>query len=94
MDHQPQPRSKASIAARLRLIRTELYGENGGNVLAGQLGLPFQTWVNYESGVTMPGNVLLSFLEATGTNPHWLLRGTGPKYMANTLPDWAHASVN
>jgi hypothetical protein len=46
MDHQQKARSKASVAARLRLIRNELYGENGGNVLAGQLGMSFQTWVN------------------------------------------------
>ena len=85
MDHEQNPSGKASIACRLRLIRTEIYGEEGGLELAGQLGLPFRTWVNYESGVTIPGEIVLSFLEATSINPLWLLRGIGPKYRATTL---------
>jgi hypothetical protein len=94
MDHPQNPRGKAAIARRLRLIRTEIYGEDGSPELASQLRLPFRTWVNYESGVTIPGEVLLSFLEATGTNPAWLLRGIGPKYMATTLGTSANASVD
>jgi hypothetical protein len=30
--------------------------------------------------VTIPGEVLLRFLEVTGTEALWLLRGNGPKY--------------
>jgi hypothetical protein len=80
MDHQQNQCGKTSIALRLRVIRSEYCGEHGVPVLSGQLGLPVRTWVNYESGVTIPGEVLLSFLEATGTNPLWLLCGVGPKY--------------
>jgi hypothetical protein len=47
MDLQQNPRGKASIAHRLRLIRTEIYGEEGNVEFASQLGLPFRTWVNY-----------------------------------------------
>jgi hypothetical protein len=86
MDHQPSPsdqaRSKAAIAGRLRLIRSEIFGEHGGPELADQLGIPSRTWCNYESGVTIPGEVLLRFLAITDAGPLWLLDGEGPKYLA------------
>ncbi|MEO6810403.1 MAG: S24 family peptidase, partial [Isosphaeraceae bacterium] len=44
------------------------------------LNLPARTWYNYETGVTVPAEVLLAFIDQTGTNPHWLLNGEGPKY--------------
>ena len=78
--------SKAAIAGRLRLIRSEIFGEHGGPELADQLGLPLQTWTDYEAGVTIPGEVLLKFLVITGTEPLWLLCDEGPRYGA-TMPD-------
>jgi transcriptional regulator with XRE-family HTH domain len=84
MDHQPIPsnqsRSKTAIAERLRLIRSHLFGKHGGPELAEQLGVPSRTWSNYESGVTIPGEVLLRFLAITSTEPLWLLGGEGPRY--------------
>jgi transcriptional regulator with XRE-family HTH domain len=97
MDHQAslpgQARIKDVIARRLRLIRTELYGEEGGPELAGRLGLPLRTWLNYESGVTIPGEVLLRLIELTGTEPLWLLRGVGEKTRAMTPDASVDASV-
>src|SRR5439155_14591286 len=58
----------------------ELFGEHGGPELARRLGLPARTWYNYETGVTVPAEVLLSFIDQTGTNPVWLLSGEGPRY--------------
>jgi hypothetical protein len=88
MDHQQslhkRASRKAAIAGRLRLVRIELFGEDQGTGLAGQLGIPSRTWFNYECGVTIPGEVLLHFLEITGIEPIWLLRGTGPKYREAT----------
>lgn len=71
---------KASLSRRLREVRQELFGEHGGPELARRLGLPARTWYNYETGVTVPAEVLLSFIEQTGTNPTWLLTGEGSKY--------------
>jgi len=71
---------KASISRRLREVRQELFGEHGGPELARRLGLPARTWYNYETGVTVPAEVLLGFIDQTGTNPVWLLSGEGPKY--------------
>jgi hypothetical protein len=71
---------KAQISSRLREVRTELFGEHGGPELARRLGLPARTWYNYETGVTVPAEVLLTFIDQTGTNPSWLLDGEGPKY--------------
>ena len=51
---------------RLRRIRVELYGEDGGPMLAESLHLPFRTWHHYESGVTVPAQVLLRFIALTG----------------------------
>lgn len=71
---------KASLSRRLREIRQELFGDHGGPELARRLGLPARTWYNYETGVTVPAEVLLGFIEQTGANPNWLLTGDGSKY--------------
>jgi hypothetical protein len=94
MEHEQTLRDKASIARRLQIIRQELYGINGGPVLAGELGLPFRTWANYESGITIPGEVLLSFLKVTNAHPFWLLHASGPKYLASMTGGSVNASAN
>lgn len=66
-----------AVAERLRQVRLHLYGEQGSEQVAGQLGIPARTWVNYERGVTMPAEVMLAFLELTGIEPSWLLHGRG-----------------
>jgi SOS-response transcriptional repressor LexA len=71
---------KASLSRRLREIRQDLFGEHGGPELARRLNLPARTWYNYETGVTVPAEVLLGFIEQTGANPMWLLSGEGPRY--------------
>jgi hypothetical protein len=71
---------KASISRRLREVRQELFGEHGGPELARRLNLPARTWYNYETGVTVPAEVLLSFIDQTGANPVWLLTGEGDHY--------------
>ena len=71
---------KASISRRLRDIRQEKFGEHGGPELARRLNLPARTWYNYETGVTVPAEVLLAFIDQTGANPVWLLSGEGSKY--------------
>jgi hypothetical protein len=76
---------KASISQRLREIRQELHGEHGGPEMARQLGLPARTWYNYESGVTVPAEILLSFIDLTGANPSWLFSGRGPRYLRGPL---------
>src|SRR4051795_4593594 len=72
--------AKFSLAERLRLLRSELYGERGGPELARRLGLPIRTWYNYESGVPVPAEVVLKIIELTSVEPIWLLHGQGPKY--------------
>jgi SOS-response transcriptional repressor LexA len=71
---------KASLSRRLREIRQEIFGDHGGPELARRLSLPARTWYNYETGVTVPAEVLLGFIEQTGANPIWLLTGEGPRY--------------
>jgi hypothetical protein len=68
------------LARRIREIRRDIYGESGARTLAEDLDLPAGTWVNYESGVIIPATVILRFLEVTGANPIWLLRGEGDRY--------------
>lgn len=68
------------MSRRLREIRQNLFGEHGGPELARRLNLPARTWYNYETGVTVPAEVLLDFIEQTGANPLWLLSGEGPHY--------------
>lgn len=75
-------REKCCLAERLRQIRVDLYGDRGGSEMARQLGVPIRTWYNYESGVTVPAEVLLRFLELTRVEPRWLLHGAGPMFRA------------
>jgi hypothetical protein len=72
--------SKRVLAERLRQIRVELYGDDGVHDLAARLRVPERTWFCYESGVTVPAEVVLQFLELTSVEPKWLLNGTGPRY--------------
>lgn len=74
---------KTHVSERLREIRTELYGERGGPELARRLSIPMRTWYNYESGVTVPAEVILRFVELTNVEPMWLLHGRGPKFRVN-----------
>lgn len=73
-------RTKCELANRLKEIRTEQYGERGGPELARRLNLPIRTWYNYETGVTVPSEVLLRFIELTNVEPQWLLSGDGARY--------------
>ncbi|MGE3821115.1 MAG: S24 family peptidase [Isosphaeraceae bacterium] len=73
-------RAKYALAERLSQLRGELFGDRGGPELARQLGLPVRTWYNYESGVTVPAEVILKIIELTSAEPMWLLHGRGPKF--------------
>lgn len=84
-------RAKSELADRLRQIRTERFGERGGPELSRQLGLPVRTWYNYEVGVTVPGEVLLRFVDLLGVEPQWLLHGEGPKYRPRSISEAARA---
>ena len=79
-------RVTASISRRLRQIRQELFGERGGPELARRLNLPARTWYNYETGVSVPAEVLLAFIEQTGADPWWVLTGEGSKYRRSDGP--------
>ncbi len=76
----------ASISRRLREIRQELFGEQGGPELARRLNLPARSWYNYETGVSVPAEVLLAFVEQTGADPWWVLTGKGSKYRRSEGP--------
>lgn len=78
--HPDYVRVKSSLSERLKQIRTMLFGERGGPEMARRLNLPIRTWYNYESGVTVPAEVALKFVELTGVDPMWLLRGQGEPF--------------
>jgi hypothetical protein len=69
-----------SLSRRVREIRRELFGENGVPLLAEKLQLPTRTWLNYESGCTIPADVILRFIDLTDAHPRWLLKGEGARY--------------
>ncbi len=72
-NRQTQP----ALAARLREIRQDLYGEHGAQFLADALNVHVETWRNYEIGVTVPAHVVLKLIDIARVNPHWLLTGHG-----------------
>ncbi len=71
-----------ALAHRLREVRVAMYGEHGAALLAADLGLLPATWARYESGVTIPGLVILRFVNLTGVAPGWLLTGEGERDLA------------
>jgi predicted ester cyclase len=73
-------RRRVEVSERLREVREELFGPTGGPELARRLGVPARTWSNYETGVTVPAEILLDFLAETGASPRWLRTGEGPRY--------------
>ncbi len=74
----------AILAQRLLEVRLAMYGDQGGPILAEVLGIPARTWANYELGVTIPGLLLLRFIDVTGAEPHWLLTGEGQRHLAGS----------
>jgi hypothetical protein len=70
-------RKRPELAARLREIRVDLYGEHGAQLLADALQVRVDTWRNYERGLTMPAHVVLKLIDIARVNPHWLLTGRG-----------------
>ncbi len=68
---------RPELAARLREIREDLYGEHGAQFLADALDVRVETWRNYEIGVTVPAYVVLKLIDIARVNPHWLLTGQG-----------------
>jgi transcriptional regulator with XRE-family HTH domain len=82
------------LAERLRAIREDLYGEQGGQFLADDLGIPLRTWLNYECGVAMPAHDVLQLIVLVGINPNWLLTGQGEKYDRSRRYDQAGNGVS
>ena len=70
---------QVGVAERLREIREDLYGEHGASSWP-MPGDPVQTWLNYESGVMTPADVVLPLIVIARVNPHWLLTGQGEKH--------------
>jgi hypothetical protein len=68
------------LAARIREIREEMYGEYGAQFMADAFGVPLPTWMNYEAGVAMPAKIVLQLIDTMNVNPSWLLTGRGEKY--------------
>jgi hypothetical protein len=79
MSDQPEPGT--ALGRRLREIREELFGPDGVDELAELLQVLPQSLRNYEEiGELAPATVMLRFIELTGVDPLWLLRGEGPKF--------------
>ena len=75
------PRQSVNLSPQLRQVRLDAFGEDGVPSLAKALGIPAQTWENYEAGVSIPGSLLLEFIELTGAHPRWMLTGEGDRYL-------------
>jgi hypothetical protein len=73
---------RGGLAARVRVVRIDSAGDGPEGVarLAESLGLPHQTWANFEAGVSIPATVILRLICLTGVSPRWLLTGRGEAY--------------
>jgi len=72
---------ETGLAERIREVREDYYGESGAQFLADALGIPLETWTNYERGVTIPAVAILKLIDLTLASPYWLLTGKGSKYL-------------
>ncbi len=89
------PHPNLALSSRVREIHQEVFGEDDDCHVADELGLPRQTWRNYEAGCTIPAQVILEFILQTGANPRWLLTGEGEKYGPEPFePLHAHGLAN
>jgi hypothetical protein len=70
----------SGVGARLREIRCDWNGDDGAQFFADSLGIPMGTWLNYESGITVPGEIILNLLVTTRVTSQWLLSEQGAKY--------------
>ena len=68
------------LAARVREIRVEKFGDEGIAYLSQAMNVPARTWEHFENGVMMPAWILLQFIQITGVEPGWLLTGKGDRY--------------
>jgi hypothetical protein len=85
---------RIEIAVRMREIRQDLYGEHGLENLAVALGVPAQTWRNYEQGITMPAEMLLEFMVLTGADPTGCSLVMGNALVRRFLPlDWGGSAI-
>jgi hypothetical protein len=71
---------RIDLAARLRDVREDMYGNDGAQFLADAMEIPLQTWLNYESGVAVPAETILELIVRAGVRPEWLVTGQGAKY--------------
>ncbi|AMV40464.1 ester cyclase [Planctomyces sp. SH-PL62] len=80
VDRDRRIKRRIELAERIREVREEVFGPTGGPEVARLLGLPARTWYSYETGVTIPAEVLLDFIKESGVSPNWLRSGEGPRY--------------
>jgi hypothetical protein len=71
---------KQPLASRLREVRIDFCGERGGPEFARRLGVPSESWHDYETGIAVPAKVVLSVIQHTLVHPVWLFQGEGEKY--------------
>ena len=48
--------------------------------MADALEIPLGTWLNYESGIAVPAEIVLQLQVLTSVSARWLLTGEGEKY--------------
>jgi hypothetical protein len=86
MRRQSDSLARGCLCERIREIRCELFGRDGGTLVARAIRLPHRAWQNYEAGCEIPAEVILAFIELTGAHPHWLLTGHGPRFSRGAGP--------
>jgi hypothetical protein len=70
----------STLSERVRAVRLDLFGDEGGALLASLLGIPERRVARMEMHGPIPGHIILAFIEVTGANPSWLLSGNGDRY--------------
>jgi hypothetical protein len=78
-----------TLPERMRVIRLDLFGDDGAFLLASLLRIPEAKWRRMEASGRIPAHVILAFIEITGANPRWLLSGAGEKYSRSVSGDRA-----
>jgi hypothetical protein len=90
-----RPADYSTLSQRIRAVRTDLYGETGGPILARRLRIPLRSLARMETGAPFPGLLILKLIEVTGVNPLWLLSGDGERFDRATISklDWSRPKM-
>lgn len=77
----------STICDRVKFLRESSFGGRGKTQMAEVTGIPYNTYLRYETSTEPPASAVWSICRATGADPGWLLSGQGEPFSKPDDPD-------